>query len=435
MRSNTRFCLKGNFPICFFVLVLTSFQTTAQNCLTSNIALGRPVVVNAVPEYAAYLTNGSLSGEWWTPDAGVKWAYVDLGQSYPLCKVVFKWGIWGTVPETVVQGSNDAVTWTNLGTHPAADHGLHSADNTYDYASIDVSSFATPYRYVRLYMANAFAWGPRFSELEVYARQSSSPPPIVSMTSPSNGASFTQGAGIVLSATASIQTGTITKVEFYQGSTKLGEDLSSPYSFSWNGAVAGDYTITAKAFDGTGQSATSAAITLHITAVPPATAASWLLTGNSGTETTAFIGTSDNKPLLFKTNGVERLRITADGRIGIKTDKFPLDDANVALAIGGNMQARRLKITQAAWADFVFDKKYRLPTLQEVEKYIHRHHRLPDLPSAEAVQKNGLDVGDSQALLLQKIEELTLYLIQINKQLEKLEQENIALKKQLKIKK
>ena len=72
-------------------------------------------------------------------------------------------------------------------------------------------------------------------------------------------------------------------------------------------------------------------------------------------------------------------------------------------------------MTQTGWADFVFDSNYKLPTLSFVESYIQQHKHLPDVHSAEEVQKNGLDVGDNQAVLLRKIEELTLYTIEQEK--------------------
>ena len=84
--------------------------------------------------------------------------------------------------------------------------------------------------------------------------------PSVSLTSPSNGSNFTAPASITLTATASDGDGTISKVEFFNGSTKLGEDLSSPYSFVWNGVAEGTYSITAKATDNGGLSATSYSI-------------------------------------------------------------------------------------------------------------------------------------------------------------------------------
>jgi trimeric autotransporter adhesin len=71
--------------------------------------------------------------------------------------------------------------------------------------------------------------------------------------------------------------------------------------------------------------------------------------------------------------------------------------------------------TTANWADYVFDKNYQLPVLQQVEQYIQQHQHLPGIPAASEVVKNGLDLGEMNAKLLGKIEELTLYVIALNK--------------------
>lgn len=65
---------------------------------------------------------------------------------------------------------------------------------------------------------------------------------------------------------------------------------------------------------------------------------------------------------------------------------------------------KALKVTNVPWADYVFDKSYRLPSLEELDKFIKANHLLPDVPSAEEVEKNGVDVTETQALLLRKIE-------------------------------
>ncbi|MEX1240064.1 MAG: Ig-like domain-containing protein [Cyclobacteriaceae bacterium] len=84
-----------------------------------------------------------------------------------------------------------------------------------------------------------------------------SPVPVVSITSPSDGQSFTAPASVNIAANASVSGGTIVKVEFYNGTAKLGEDVASPYSFAWNNVPAGNYTVNAKAIDNTGSSATA----------------------------------------------------------------------------------------------------------------------------------------------------------------------------------
>ena len=96
-------------------------------------------------------------------------------------------------------------------------------------------------------------------------------PPSVTLTQPTNGATFTAPATVNLAATASDADGTVTKVEFFNGAAKLGEDLTAPYSFTWSGVAAGTYTLTARATDNLGGTTTSAASTITVNAAntPP----------------------------------------------------------------------------------------------------------------------------------------------------------------------
>jgi Galactose oxidase-like, Early set domain/Bacterial Ig domain len=96
-------------------------------------------------------------------------------------------------------------------------------------------------------------------------------PPSVTLTQPANGATFAAPATVNLTATASDADGTVTKVEFYNGAAKLGEDLTAPYNFTWSGVAAGTYTLTARAVDNLGGAGTSAASTITVTAgnTPP----------------------------------------------------------------------------------------------------------------------------------------------------------------------
>ena len=84
-----------------------------------------------------------------------------------------------------------------------------------------------------------------------------------------------------------------------------------------------------------------------------------------------------------------------------------------------------------SWADYVFQPQYKLKSLREVEAFIREHKHLPDVPSAMEVEGNGIDLGENQATLLKKIEELTLYMIELNKKVEALSAENKELKKQI----
>ncbi len=98
------------------------------------------------------------------------------------------------------------------------------------------------------------------------------------------------------------------------------------------------------------------------------------------------------------------------------------------LAVGGSIGAREIKVESGRWSDFVFEKNYNLPTLKEVENHIKEKGHLKDIPSAKEVEKNGFYLGEMDAKLLQKIEELTLYTIQQDKEIKNLKDENKLLK-------
>ncbi|WP_234110715.1 hypothetical protein [Chryseobacterium sp. R2A-55] len=85
------------------------------------------------------------------------------------------------------------------------------------------------------------------------------------------------------------------------------------------------------------------------------------------------------------------------------------DDGNMALL--GKFEAREVKVTTTPTADFVFDEDYKLPKLEEVERHIREKRHLPEIASAKEMETDGVNVGEFQIRLLQKIEELTLYII------------------------
>jgi hypothetical protein len=99
---------------------------------------------------------------------------------------------------------------------------------------------------------------------------------------------------------------------------------------------------------------------------------------------------------------------------GMRMDKFGNTEFH------GTLRATKVNVDAKWWSDFVFDADYELKSLAEVEAYIAANKHLPDVPSEEEVLANGLDLGEMQAIQQQKIEELTLYIIQQQKQMDAL---------------
>src|SRR5947207_7896692 len=97
--------------------------------------------------------------------------------------------------------------------------------------------------------------------------------PTVSLTTPANGATFGAPATISISANASDSDGTISRVDFYQGTTLLGTRTAAPYTVTWSGVAAGSYSLTAQAVDDRGASKTSTAVSITVTGAKVLTAA------------------------------------------------------------------------------------------------------------------------------------------------------------------
>jgi len=101
-----------------------------------------------------------------------------------------------------------------------------------------------------------------------------------------------------------------------------------------------------------------------------------------------------------------------NGNVGIGTSKI-----DSKLTVAGDINSREVKVTVGAGADFVFEKDYNLPSLESVDKFIKENKHLPEIASAEEMKKDGINLSEMNIKLLQKIEELTLHMIEQNKQL------------------
>lgn len=142
--------------------------------------------------------------------------------------------------------------------------------------------------------------------------------------------------------------------------------------------------------------------------------------GTWGTEYMAFgVATNadnSNPP------AIERMRIVANGNVGIGTA-----NPTHTLSVNGTIKTKEVIVETAGWADYVFSPEYDLPDLDEVEAHIKERGHLPGIPSAKEVAEKRVSVGELQAKLLAKIEELTLHLIRIEKENRELRREVQAL--------
>jgi hypothetical protein len=116
------------------------------------------------------------------------------------------------------------------------------------------------------------------------------------------------------------------------------------------------------------------------------------------------------------------------GNVGVGTT-LTNNPNGYKLGVNGKIGAKEVQVenTSATWADYVFEPDYDLPSLDEVERFIKTNKHLMDIPSAQAVAEHGHKLGEMDVLLLKKVEELTLYVIDLKKEIEQIKKENQAL--------
>lgn len=109
--------------------------------------------------------------------------------------------------------------------------------------------------------------------------------------------------------------------------------------------------------------------------------------------------------------------IKQNGNVGIGTT-----NPTYKLSVNGNIRSKEV-VVENGWADYVFNDDYRLKPLAEVEEFIRANKHLPNIPSAAEIEKNGLQLGETQKKMMEKIEELTLYVIELKKEIELLKKD------------
>ncbi|WP_333659201.1 hypothetical protein [Flavobacterium sp.] len=138
----------------------------------------------------------------------------------------------------------------------------------------------------------------------------------------------------------------------------------------------------------------------------------------------------NNRNLWFDTTNS-----TSNGKLYIgSTPNFPSTSGNYKLFVEGGIMTEKVKVAlrnTSNWADYVFEKDYKLLPLNEVEKFVKINKHLPGVQSAKELAENGIDVAEMQSKQMEKIEELTLYIIEQNKKLEKQNDEIQTLKTQM----
>ena len=245
-----------------------------------NLALGKAATQsstylnNAASRAVDGNTNGNLdSGSTtYTNDEANAWWQVDLGASYAISTVV----LWNRTDCCANRLSNFYVfvSDSDLTGRSYSSILADSSVRRFQVAGQAPTplnlSIVTSGRFVRVQLAGSNS----LSLAEVQVLEGAgvpNAPPSVSLSAPANNATFTAPATVNLSANASDSNGTVSKVEFFNSGTKLGEDSTAPYDFSMTNVAAGAYVLIAKATDNAGATTTSAAVNITVNAPPACT--------------------------------------------------------------------------------------------------------------------------------------------------------------------
>ncbi|MEO8149626.1 MAG: hypothetical protein ABI723_18450 [Bacteroidia bacterium] len=226
-------------------------------------------------------------------------------------------------------------------------------------------------------------------------------------------------------STGSSSTGTFGYADggtFNYGVYGVATSVTNKYAYGVYGSASGTGANYAGFF--VGKVHVSDKVSIGIPSVTPA-----FLHVNSPVGETAFAVQIDNlSKLKVNSNGSVSVGGTTNGptdgmyikgNVGIGTGNIA---SGYKLSVKGKIMCEEMKVQlQANWPDYVFAPQYNCLSLSEVENYINEHKHLPGIPSAETIKNDGLSVGDMQARMMEKIEELTLYVIALEKKVKTLE--------------
>ncbi len=234
----------------------------------SNLALNKPVTVSSeqASNPGPNLVDDDPDSRW-SASGYPQWAEVDLGGTYSLSNtevICFSDRAYQYIIEASSNGTSYNLIVDRSGnTTP----GTNTSPITDNFSPVDA-------RYVRITVSGASGYTGSWvslEELRVFGEEGGGNPnvnPTTSITSPVNGTGFTEGDNITINADAADSDGSISKVEFFQGVTKLGEDLTSPYSYAWTNVSGGSYDLTTVATDDQGGTGTSAVVSITVNSVP-----------------------------------------------------------------------------------------------------------------------------------------------------------------------
>ncbi|MEX0274647.1 MAG: hypothetical protein AB3N16_09740 [Flavobacteriaceae bacterium] len=298
--------------------------------------------------------------------------------------------------ETTITGANAPGTSTNLGSRSSSGSGLHS----YNLSLADPSLYQGTFTLVLKHTGTndlAYASSENTNtairpKLKITYTENTTD--TTAPSAPSNLQASVSGDTVSLSWGASTDdSGMVDGYQVFHNGTQITTQLVTGTQYQVTGLADGSHAFTVRAYDAANnESGASNTATADIDTSGGGTGGHWTKE-------------SDN-----------RLHYTA-GNVGIGTST-PRD---YKLAVNGDIRAKRVKVETTNWPDYVFTKAHHLPTLEEVRQHIAEKGHLPNIPPATEVEANGLDLGEMDRLLLEKIEELTLYILELEAKVQKLQ--------------
>lgn len=205
---------------------------------------------------------------------------------------------------------------------------------------------------------------------------------------------------------------------YITGTSLLEGNLTGHGSASFSGNITGSGTasISGNINSNTSMSITDVAGTLQFKSNSTTDLGFLQISGNN-----VRIGTNSGNDLgkfVIRTNGADRVYVDNAGNVSIGTTAV----ANgYKVSVAGKVMCEELRVQlRASWPDYVFNNNYKLLPLAELKTFIEKNNHLPNIPKASVIEKEGMEVGDMQKKMMQKIEELTLYILDLQKQIDDL---------------
>ena len=229
-------------------------------------------------------------------------------------------------------------------------------------------------------------------------------------------------------ATQSFNSIFVTGISFLEGNVGIGGAPTKDMLFV-NGTINSNGVISAGSIAATSGTLTLSGSTFTVSSGALGDIVNINVGGTGGLKTFATFDYNTLNKITFNYPLVLNGNLTATGNVGIGTTNNTVNGTTYKLAVSGSIVATSFDIVKTVpAADYVFEPTYKLKSLTEIEKYVKENKHLPEIPSAKEFKEKGCDVGEIDNMLLKKVEELTLYVIDLNKKVEALEKENAALK-------